>query len=270
MSPTIKELEISSGLIEAHSTIVLTNHNQQPVAVTVRTADMSSINDSLGFGKSSVSLAKYGLANWMSLPGGDQVIIPSGKTVDIPVSITNRSDLAPGGHYGAVVVSAGSANTASNTLGFKQELVSLVFVKKHGGEQYGLQLTRMKPDGGSQPDIVSLTFRDTGNVHVVPRGEVRLEDAKGTLLSKGIINPESTIVLPGGERQFVVIMKPVASSHALGRYKLTAYYHPEGVAQYDSRTMYLNHWPWWITASVGIMVVAAALVFWVLRHRRRN
>jgi len=266
MSPAIKELTISSGLVEAHSAVTLTNHTKQNVVIQTRVVDLSDISQGGGlvFGQNSLALAKYGLANWMVLPGGNQAALASGATVNIPVVVQNRSDLAPGGHYGAVVMTA-SSGVSGNSVGFKQELVSLVLVKKLGGEQYGLKLESIKPDSDTSQNIVTLKFRGTGNVHVVPRGVVQLTDARDKLLAKGIINPESTIVLPGGSRQFVTIMKPVASSNAPGRHKLTVYYRPEGRAEFESKMIYLSNWPWYYTLLIALLVVAVGLV---LRRRR--
>ncbi len=188
-------------------------------------------------------------------------------TATIPVVVSNRSDLAPGGHYGAVVISATSAATnSSNNVGFRQELVSLVFVKKLGGEQYGLKLTNTKPDNASPvPRTVTLTFRGTGNVDSVPRGFVQLTDSRDKVLAKGIINPESTIVLPNGERQFKVNMQYVANSKVPGNKTLTTYYRPEGVSQFTVSTLQLSNGPW-----LGILIATALAVIVVVAYLLRK
>lgn len=273
LSPTLKELVVSSGAIEVRETIVLTNHTGRDLAASLRIVDFSSLNESGGvaFGEAGTPVAKYALANWMVLPGGNTVALPNGQSVQIPLSVVNRSDLAPGGHYGAVVATVTTpAGTGANNVNIKQELVSLVFVKKLGGEQYGLQLQSLAAGARwTLPSTVSLRFRSTGNVHVVPRGYVTVADPMGKIVAKGLINPESTLVLPGASRQFVTTLSPVGSSQIPGRYTVTAYYRYEGQTQFA--TMSTHVYPWrWSLALIPIVVLTAAIVIVLLRRLLRN
>lgn len=276
LSPTLKELVISSGLIEARTTITLTNHTGQDMTASLRMVDFSSLNESGGvsFGQAGLAVSKYALADWMSLPNGNQVALPSGQTVQVPLSVANRSDLAPGGHYGAVVVTASTGTgPAVNNVNFKQELVSLVFVKKLGGEQYGLRLQSLAADERSKvPATATLRFASTGNVHVVPRGYVTVTDLSGKVVAKGLINPESTLILPGTERQFVTQLQSIANSKIPGRYTVTAYYRSEDQTQFSSKSIYIYAWRWPMTilGLVVVAVVSLALLFRKIYWQRRK
>ena len=275
ISPTLKELVLSSGLVEARNAITITNRSGRDLSAVVKVVDFSSLNQSGGvaFGQAGTAASKYPLANWMILPLGKNVSLPNGQATQIPVNVQNRSDLAPGGHYGAVVVTTSTAGTATNNLvGFKQELVSLLFVKKLGGEQYGLNLDNLQADETRHiPSSVSLKFASTGNVHVVPRGYVTVSDGRGKVVAKGIINPESSLVLPGSSRQFVTLMQPVAESNIPGRYAVTAYYRYDGLDQFLSKSIYISSWPAAIVlASVAGLLLAAAAVFLLVRTRRNR
>ena len=280
ISPTLKELVLSSGLVEARTTIVLTNSTGRDLTANIRTVDFDTLSQSGGvsFGQAGLPLTKYALANWMVLPGGNQVALPNGQSVQVPLKVENRSDLAPGGHYGAVVVTAStSAGASSNNVNFKQELVSLLFVKKLGGEQYGLQLQSLSADErGARPNTATLRFRSTGNVHVVPRGYVTVADLRGKIVAKGVINPESTLILPGTARQFVTQLQPIANSKIPGRFAVTAYYRLEGQNQFSSKSIYIYAWRWPLTLLiiVGIVGLASGLllrrIHWNRRENKRH
>lgn len=276
ISPTLKELVISSGLVEARTTIVLTNHTGRDLSAIIRVVDFSALNESGGvsFGEVGRPVGKYALANWMVLPAGSQVALPNDQSTAVPLNVENRSDLAPGGHYGAVVVTASTSAGATANVNFKQELVSLVFVKKLGGEQYGLQLQSLTADErNAMPNAVTIRFASTGNVHVVPRGYVTVADLQGKVVAKGLINPESTLVLPGTARQFVTLLQPIASSKIAGRYTVTAYYRYEGQNQFSSKSIYIYAWRWPLTLLVFVVITIVALTLLLRRSpwiRRKN
>lgn len=277
LSPPLKEVVLGPGLLEAKTTITLTNTTDKDMYATLRLVDFEASNE---FGDISFSAVgsvgtKYALAQWMSLPLGNSVVIASGKSVNIPVHIDNSKDLSPGGHYGAVIASITSSSVpaAPNTVTLKQEVVSLLFIKKTGGESYGLELESLKSNGGNDfPYEVDLKFKNTGNVHVIPRGYVEITNNKGKLVSKGIINPESTIVLPDGSRQFITIMQPVANPGRAGKYTITAYYRYDGQNKFSTRSIYYEKKLLSTSQTILLtgVVAAAIIIVFAAVVRRRN
>lgn len=275
-SPTQKEVVVSSGLLQATTNVTVTNNTGKSLVGTVRLVDFKTLKETGGltFSQAGVPIEKYGLANWMTLANGDVINVPDGQTRDIPVHIMNRPDLAPGGHYGAIVITLNTVSpspSGNQRAGFKQELISLLLVKKLGGEHYGLRLQSFSADSKRDiPKSASLDFKSTGNVHVVPRGFVRVTDPKGKLVAKGILNPESTIILPDTSRQLATPLKPVADSKLPGRYKLTAYYRYDGQEQFSTRTIYVNRFVWSLPL-VAAMIITGTIVLLMLRkiHQKR-
>jgi len=268
MSPTEKDLELGSGLIQARTNVTLTNRTGQPLTGTIQLLDFKTLNETGGliFTQAGVSAGKYGLAKWMSLPDGPTVTVPDGQTVSIPVVIDNRADLAPGGHYGAVVITFGGNNAATDSrAAFKQELVSLLLIRKAGGEHFGLQLESLKAGlADNVPNSVSLLFKSTGNVHVVPHGYVTVQDPSGKVIAKAIINPDSLPVLPGADRSFASQIRPLGALKASRRYKLTAYYRYDGQANYSTQSLSIKGvsslLDWWPIAAFAGFVLIALLV----------
>jgi hypothetical protein len=283
ISPSIKDLTLSSGLIEANSNVTVTNNTGIDLVGTISVVDFQSVGDTGGIvlGQAGLPKGKYGLANWMSLPNGNSVSLPKGQATTVKVNIENRADLAPGGHYGAVVISTSSAGAGgSNTIKFKQELTSLLFVKKLGGEQFGLQLQSLNADTVKDvPGTVTLKFGSTGNVYVVPRGYIDVTDSRGTLLSKGVINPESTLVLPETHRSFTTTLHSVSGKPLPDSYTVTAYYRYDGQASFASKSVNIVHHTssvfFIITASVTALIVGVGIYKYrtqpkFTRHHRRR
>lgn len=263
LSPPLKDITLGPGLLETTTEVTLTNNTTQAVRTQLKLIDLKALGE---FGGSSLGQAglpdAYNLANWMSLPGGDTVTIPAGQTVRIKVVITNRSDLAPGGHYGALVVSADSTGASKGNVSISQQLVSLVFVKKLGGEKYGLHLQEMLVDQarGQLPQSVKLNFASTGNVHVIPRGYIEVTDPSGKLVAKGIINSDSSLVLPGVSRQLTTALQSVNDSSATGQYKITAHYRYDGEEDFQVQSVYYTRSGIPRTLLLGAKIVAAIVL----------
>jgi hypothetical protein len=210
----------------------------------------------------------------MSLPGGDTIVIASGQTIKVKVGITNRADLSPGGHYGAVVITSSSADTGvKSDVNISQQLVSLMFIKKLGGEQYGLKLDQLNYQGSAVPDKITTKFNGTGNVHVIPRGFIEVTDPTGKLVAKGILNPDSSIILPGSSRQFVTLLQPVAESSKAGRYKITVHYRYDGQQDFTTQSIYFTHGnplirTITIVGLIALFVAGGVLVFRTVRRNK--
>jgi len=277
ISPSLKELIIGSGLLEAKTIVEVRNDTSQDLMAQIRLVDFEALDEFGGVSFSQIDspLAEYSLAKWMSLPEGNTVKLPKNQTIKIPIAIRNDSELSPGGHYGAAIVSVSSDQSgASAGVNFKQELASLLFVKKTGGETYGIQLESIKPENlPSIPETINLSFKGTGNVHVVPRGYIEITDPKGNLVAKGIINPESTLVMPGRTRQFTTIIQTVAEAKVKGEYKITAFYRYDGIEEFQSQTLTFKRGTSFVSTGIILLVVAlvtgAGFTFFKRKTRKK-
>ena len=272
--PTQKEIIISSGLVVANTAVTITNNTGARLSGTIKILDFNNLNESGGlfFAQDINSKGQYGLANWITLPNGYVISIANGQTLTFPVRIENRADLAPGGHYAAVVITSGNVAVGSAKAAFKQELASLLFVKKRGGELYGLQLDSLSADSmESLPNVVSMSFKNTGNVHVTPRGYITVADPKGKVVSKGIINPDSTLALPSNNKTLKTLLQPVAASKLSGKYKLTAYYRYDDQTEFQTKTIFINRKASLIPLIItGVIATVSILgVVWAVYRVRR-
>ncbi len=280
ISPPFQEVIVA----DAQSTtlgITLTNRTKTNQSISATTIDFESLDESGGvafLGSEINDLErKYGLANWLKLDAA-QTTLPAGGSKKIMVSLENRPDLSPGGHYGAVIfkIEGPPAAGSPNSVAVKQVLASLIFAKKRGGERYDLKLASMHPPskwtGGNQK--VKLRFYNPGNVHLVPRGVLRLEDSRGKLISKSVINSDSGILLPEAYRQYLVTLADVPILKP-GKYRLEAEYRYDGIEQTITFTKQITIFDWRFAVFLGawasvIIIPVIALIIFLLRRQRRK
>ena len=276
LSPTSKEIVLSSGLLVAKSEVTIANNTSQNLVADLQLVDLGSLDQSFGlsFSEGGLSSTQYPLAKWMSLPAGNKVSIAPGQKVNVALNIDNKEDLSPGGHYGAVIASFVSGNSGldNNKVALNQQLVSYFFVKKLGGEKYGLELKSFTADkNNGLPSTVSLKFASTGNVHVVPRGFIRVTDDKNREVAKGIINPESTLILPSVEREFKTTITAVDQSllKGNGRYKITAYYRHDDQTNFDTASIEVGKRSYTKIILIFTLIIAGlAIILFMLRKKK--
>lgn len=249
--------------------VVLTNHTASLQELGLSVRDFGSLNDTGGIlleGSNNYT-QKYGLASWLSL-GTDTVVLQPNESRSVLVSVLNRSDLQPGGHYGAVVAAVNSLNDQTgNHVVINQQLLSLVLVNKSGGEHYDLKLAGISQNGNwlQLPNVVKLHFQNPGNVHVIPRGTVKLIGPDGGTVAQGIINDDSSFVLPETFRDIYVPLIPTGSGGLWpGVYRVEADYRYDGISRYAVKH-YLVHY-----IDLKLYLLAGLLIGlgWYLYRRR--
>jgi hypothetical protein len=250
LAPSIQELTLGAADTDQSLEISITNHTAAVQTFKLFAIDFGSLNDTGGIlfaGSDSNNLIKkYGLAKWIALPESS-VAIPALATAKIPITIRNDSSLQPGGHYAAIMAAAQTAGMHEGTsIGVDQTVSSLILAKKIGGEHYDLRLNKVEQNGNwlHMPSTVKLIFYDPGNVHVVPRGTVRVAAPNGTVVSEGIINEESGYLLPETHRQLYVPLRTLQGIGLWpGFYKLEITYRYGGLGRsvtYERMIFFVN------------------------------
>jgi hypothetical protein len=247
ISPFLRDVSFSSSEQTKSFPITITNNSSSEIiSLHLSIIDFGSLNDSGGivFAGSNLSniIEKYGLANWLQL-STDSVTLDPGQKTDITATIIDDDTLKPGGHYAAVIATVDKPDPSlSDQISINQKLSTLILAKKIGGEKYNLNLNAITPQNGKMhlPKSVVLNFKNPGNVHIVPRGTVKIISPSGKLISKGIINEESSFVLPETSRQLLVDMKEQSSAGIWPAfYNVQVDYRYDGIAQYAHKEQLL-------------------------------
>lgn len=213
--------------------VEVTNNTETLSTFHVSVLDFGSLDESGGvafLGGTSQLEKKYALASWMR-PGSDTLTLPAGATEKVHVTIENRDDLSPGGHYAGLIFQHGETPVSlENGVPIDQIFSVLVFVKKKGGEIYNLEYVGKEWARSlfTLPEKIFLRFKNAGNVHVVPRGTVTLTDSLGRPVRQAILNEESGLILPETFRSFPTKFSSLKPFLFPGQYTLSLSYRYDG------------------------------------------
>lgn len=153
------------------------------------------------------------LANWItfdresvSKPEGD---LDDGENyTEVGYTITVPNDAPPKGHYAVIVVAEtpeeGSGESSQVSVGI--ELALQLYAIVPGEEEYdaSLEYFKIKDDQklfGHLPTEFETLFRNDGNVHIIPRGNIEIFK-KGEKEATIALNPSQKRVFPGKSRLY--------------------------------------------------------------------
>jgi hypothetical protein len=279
VSPAFQSVSVAANVPSVQYEVQLINRNAVDQNFRLSRVDFKALDEQGGvafLGTSTSELEhKYGLASWMSLEK-DAVFVPAGKSAKVLVTINNRPDLAPGGHYGAVLATAVDdlGRPTGDQVGVKQVLSSLVLVTKEGGAERDLKLVSQMANAGWSrlPSSATLRFQNLGNVHVVPRGTVEVKDMAGRVVVRGAINAESGTILPESFRQYKTPLLQVGRALLPGRYQVVTTYRYDGT---EATSVFVTDF--WYAGSLlvwavlmGVVAAVAGLAWWLFGRRRRT
>ena len=272
LSPFVQNITIESSDSTKSYELELTNNSPNLQEIDLSSHDFGSLNDSGGvllIGSNDSYSQHYGLTSWLTLET-DTVVLSPGESRQVLVSVNNRPDLQPGGHYGAVVATVKSLDdTSGNHVVINQQLLSLVLVDKQGGEHFDLALASVEQNGNwlHLPNDIKLHFSNPGNVHVTPRGKVLLRNPAGTTVAQGVINTESAYILPASFRDLYVKLTPTSRALPLpGVYHLEVSYRYDGLSVAATKR-YAVHF---ISLKLYAIIATIVIVIIVLLKRRRK
>lgn len=275
ITPFFQEVNLEQGQKEAVFFLTVENTTDIPAIFRVSVLDFGALDESGGvaFLGASDPERKYGLASWISLEK-DALVLNPGEKQNVRVAVENKESLSPGGHYAAIFLKMENDEKSSgenySAVAFNPSFASLIFARKIGGEIYGLEFKgqEMQKQFPKNPSGIKLRFQNTGNVHVVPRGIVKITDPFGREVLRGIINPESAIILPETFRVFPVSLKKTALTIFPGAYTLSVEYRFDGKDDFAVQKFKFNFIP--ISFVTTILIIFSLFAGYVWFRKRKK
>ena len=157
---------------------------------------------------SGVLLSAASLAPFVSFET-DSIVLEPGSSEEIEIKIDNRDSLSPGGHYAAIVVRNVEVRETENQK-ILPAISALLLVRKTGGEEFNITIRDIgwNPTLSFKiPEEIVIQFENNGNVHDIPRGTVKITDMFGRVVYQGILNENSSYLLPDNIRSIPIKMK---------------------------------------------------------------
>jgi len=212
------------------------------------------------------------LAEWITVTS-DSITIPRQQAQTIRFSVTVPNEAPPGGHQAALLIGTQPPVQSDGGMSVQtsQFVTALLFLKVDGeiretGRIRSLEATSLT----QRPDIdVSLRFENTGNVHVLPQGEIEIFNMWGQ--SRGLIpvNQRTQFgkVLRETTREYTFRWQGDVSFFDIGRYTARATVgYGEGTKKFDSATTHFWLIPYTaISLIVGGFIVFLYVISWAIK-----
>lgn len=273
LSPAIQDKILGPTEKTTSFSVLLSNENDIPVTFSLSSTDFTSLNQTGGLtfmGSDSRAVTNgHGLSNIVRLDAKLVTLQPR-QSRTITARVDDVSTLSPGGHYTAILAQAlpdGSAVTG-NRVAINQVVSSLIFLETAGQGTKTLELLkpRLEKLSFTLPRSINLVFKATGNTQTVARGLVGVS-RNDRDLATGIINENSSLLLPGSTRLLPVRLNQIERPLWPGVYQLSVQYRYEGsvgVSTYQTSFVYVN-----LPFTAGLLVVMTGGLYLLWRQRRR-
>lgn len=239
--------------------------NQYDVPVTLH-AELQAIDNNSGKIVPSGPL-NSSLAAAINISATDFTVQPQSRYF-LTVTTKDTSELQAGGQYAVLVLS--DQTSSSETTGLQPEIAIGLFVVKEQGEVKKLELVNRNITRKvfQFPTQFSFELINDGNVHIVPRGYVRVYDNK-MMYFETVLNLQSQIMLPNERYMQDVVLS--ADPKSLWPRKVTFEfgYRADGM---DEIKLYRDEFwfvPWfiWPIAIISLSSVSYFMFEFIRKHK---
>ncbi|MEX2144833.1 MAG: hypothetical protein WD712_00420 [Candidatus Spechtbacterales bacterium] len=204
----------------------------------------------------------FSLAQWIVVEPAT-FVVPPHEFVPVEFTINVPLNAEPGGHYASILASSGGQPVAGGSA-VVQKVGSLVLLQVAGEVDERMNIESVDAPDFSEygPVVISSRFRNTGSVHLKPRGFITITNILGNEVAK--LNLEQKNVLPDSIRK---IDTEFDGGFLFGKYTATL------TAIYGSKNEPLSYttsfWviPWKPTVAVGAGVLVLLFILYIMRKR---
>ncbi|HXH26954.1 MAG TPA: hypothetical protein VNG90_03585 [Candidatus Acidoferrum sp.] len=263
-SPALEQLSLKQGQSTLSFTTQVTNNTNVAIAVDIHAQDFTSLNQNGGVNFLGSNDNPHGLASSMHI-GTKQLKLEPGQSQTLNFTITDADALSTGGHYGAIVYRIlGPDLTPYNTVTVNQAVTTLVFLTtaSQGTQELKLASPVVGRYASTFPTSFEAVFANTGNTQTAARGLIQILDHAKKVVSQGVINADSGLILPGSERLFAVNMRPLTTAYLWpGVYTAKISYHYLGQTTFsveDETFLYVG-WQQIVLALFALLLLLSGV-----------
>lgn len=220
----------------------------------------------------------YSIKSWIT-PLPQFTLVPK-QVQQLRVTVKVPANAAPGGYYGVIRFTGTPPDLEGTGVSLSASLGALVLLTVKGDvkeevtvEQFAL--TKDGKTGGifeSAPNGVMERFKNTGNIHEQPVGQVDIKDMFGNLVGTVIVNnPSPRNILPGSIRKFdQPLDKAIGNKWLFGSYTatLTANYGVNNQVLTATTTFWVIPYTLVAIIIIALIVIFALLYFGIRRYNQ--
>lgn len=269
VTPITDEFTISPGEIKSR-TISVINPGTEVITLYPRALDFTTDNENgqPAFFESNDESMSYTLSRWMRFDR-EFIRVAANEEEHFEVVIQAPKDAEPGGHYGTVLFSTekpkevNDQTTKVSVVGLVGTLL-LATVPGDVSEQLEIEQFNVPRIVFGSPANVDLLFKNSGNIHVKPKGEIIIRNWSGNQTKVLPVNEGNGNVLPESRRKFSQSWQ--FSLGNIGLYRVTAQLTYGTNPQTLTATRQIIILPYWVILAV--VVLAALIILLVIKLRR--
>ncbi len=224
-------------------TVELSNNSGESREFSILAIDFGGLESSAGvafLGSDQDIEKEFDPADWIELQV-ETIRIAAKESATLSGTIINTGALSPGGHYGALLFQEKKPveNVGPTNVNIDERIAALVFIRKEGGAVYEMNLRPVSVERPliGLPETLTLSFRNAGNVHIVPRGRIDIKDPFGRLIAKGTVNENSSLLLPKSEKAYPIRFLPANRAYFPGKYTIEINIRYDGKKAFESQKM---------------------------------
>jgi hypothetical protein len=205
ITPFVIDEEVAAGKIVSFE-LSLTNNQDTKVVLKARSVDFapSTSGDGVPRFLSEEETSAYGLKDWIETI--EPLTVKPGERGTATVNISVPATAAVGGHYGAVLFGQQTDNQ-DQSIASQPYVGCLLLLTVEGDIHRQGRITSFTTDKGwyTGGEITfTVSFANSGNVHLRPHGTIELYDVFDRTLAEVPINQDLAAVMPAETRSFIV------------------------------------------------------------------
>ncbi len=141
----------------------------------------------------------YSIARWTEITP-EQISLPPKEEQYVTFTIDVPYNAEPGGHYGSLVASISAPSTEVTGSAIETKRGALILLRASGNVEEEVEISKFETEKVHEnlPVDFSLSFKNTGNVHVKPVGFITISDMFGNQVEQ-IAIPQNNVI-PGAIR----------------------------------------------------------------------
>jgi hypothetical protein len=260
LSPAIQERSLHAGTTSEQQ-VVLSNLTNEPLTISAY-AGSFILNEKLD----PKYRAMYDASTWFYIPEPEFVLQPLERR-RITYSVTVPLEAEPGGHYATLyfesLIPASKSKQDAFSASPKVGMLALITVKGDIVERAEIASFKVPRVHEKGPVPIQLNLRNTGNVHLLPAGRVKIYDGRGRMITELPVDPGFT--MPRTTRAYNLTW---TGARFFGRYYVQAEVrYGSNSATITSKRIGLWVLPWTNIFITLLLVAAIAVLAYKTRPR---
>jgi len=218
----------------------------------------------------------YSLASWITI-SKDPITLKANESAALNFTINVPKDAEPGGRYAGILFGTTAPEiSGTSQVAISNKVGSLVLVRVAGAakEVATLKEFSIAKNFFEKPPVdFVVRVQNSGNVHVIPKGNIEIKNVFGRSVAALPVNAKNGNVLPDSVRRFDKESDDLTwdpKGFTVGRYKATLLltYGSPAKTLTDTVTFWIVPWKQLLVIGLAAIIIILLLILGVKRYNR--